>query len=151
MMAALLLGLAIQPVEPDTGFMAGYWLSCEGGREVSETWTDPRAGQLIGYSVTLRGERLSWEFARIAPQDDGRLAFFAQPHNQPPHAFALVRHGPAELVFEDPQHDFPQRVIYRREGAVLIGRIEGVIDGTERAVEWRYEAAELNSRCPSGT
>ncbi len=51
-------------------------------------------------------------------------------------------------VFENAENDFPQRVIYSRDGDVLTGRIEGTIDGQPQAMEWVYQPAELNARCP---
>ena len=42
-----------------------------------------------------------------------------------------------ELIFENPQHDFPQRVIYRLQtDGSLLGRIEGVSKGKEKAVDF---------------
>lgn len=32
---------------PDLSWLAGYWLDCSGGREASETWSDPRAGLIV--------------------------------------------------------------------------------------------------------
>ena len=141
--AAAALGAA-----PDLSWLAGYWLSCKDGREVSETWSDPRGGAVFGLSVTVARGRASWEFARIAPSDEG-LSFFAEPAGQPPAEFAAVEHGPARIVFENPAHDFPHRVIYAREGDRLTGRIEGVVDGAPRAAEWVYDRAALNARCPA--
>ena len=43
-----------------------------------------------------------------------------------------------EAIFENPAHDFPQRVIYRRCGAELCARIEGTLQGKARSFEWRY-------------
>jgi hypothetical protein len=50
---------------PDLGWLAGYWLSCEAGGEVSETWSDPRGGLLLGTSLTLSKGKLSYEQMRI--------------------------------------------------------------------------------------
>jgi hypothetical protein len=130
----------------DPSWLAGYWLSCDNSREVSETWSDMRAGALFGTGITFDGGKVSWEQMRIAPTPNG-YAFFAQPSGQPSAEFPLVRHSPNELVFENPKHDFPQRVIYRRAGNQLIGRIEGVANGKPRSAEWRYRAAPLNTRC----
>jgi hypothetical protein len=42
-----------------------------------------------------------------------------------------------EVVFENPEHDFPQRIIYRLiANGKLLGRIEGVVDGTERSADF---------------
>lgn len=141
--------LAAQPASaPDLSWLAGYWLSCDGGREVSETWTDARGGQAFGLNVTLSGGRAGWEHMRIGPDAEGRLAFHAQPMGQPPASFPLAESGEERLVFEDPAHDFPQRVIYSRRGQTLVGRIEGVVDGRDRAAEWTFLPAPLNRRCP---
>lgn len=42
MTAALLQAPA---TAPDMSWLAGYWLDCSGGREASETWSDPRLGR----------------------------------------------------------------------------------------------------------
>ena len=68
-------------------------------------------------------------------------AFTARLDGQPPTVFTL-RPGPAgEAVFENLEHDFPQRVIYRRCGADLCARIEGVVKGEARSADWRYRRA----------
>jgi hypothetical protein len=138
---------AAQP-QPDLDWLAGYWLSCEGGRDVSETWSVRRGGILLGYSVTTGRQAFSWEQMRIeaglpGPDD---MSFFAQPRGaETATPFRLVRSGAREAVFENMANDFPKRIIYRRSGDRLTGRIEGA-DG--EGIEWRFDAAPLNGRCP---
>ena len=43
-----------------------------------------------------------------------------------------------EAVFENPAHDFPQRVIYKRDGDKLNARIEGTKDGKTRGIDFPY-------------
>jgi hypothetical protein len=44
-----------------------------------------------------------------------------------------------KVVFENPDHDFPQRILYWLEDAdVLRARIEGTEDGENRGVEWTF-------------
>jgi uncharacterized protein DUF6265 len=133
----------------DFSFLPGYWLSCDNGRETSEMWTDPRAGVLVGNSISFRGGEVSWEHVRIAPGRGG-YTYYAQPSDQPAAEFRLVRHRQGELVFENARHDFPQRVIYRRAGNGLTARIEGMANGKPQAMEWNYRAAPLNTRCRTG-
>lgn len=152
MLTMMILAAALQAdVRPDLGWMSGYWLSCEGDREVSETWTDPRLDLMAGVSVTVRGGRVGYELSRIAPVDpapDAPLAYFAQPEGQPVTVFPVVTSGPNRVTFEQAAHDFPQRIVYERDGDVLSARIEGEMDGETRTVRWRFDKAELNSRCP---
>ena len=42
------------------------------------------------------------------------------------------------VVFENPTHDFPQRIIYWKDGADLRARIEGTQNGKEGSQEWRW-------------
>lgn len=147
-LAATAAAANASPAEPDLSWLAGYWISCAGGREVTETWSDPRAGAMFGYSVTLKDERLFYEYARIARSSAGQtLSFYAMPNGAPPTEFAAKEVSGKRVVFENPAHDFPQRVIYERKGKTLIGRIEGATEGAESALEWRYTLAKQNARC----
>jgi hypothetical protein len=44
--------------------------------------------------------------------------------------------GRAEAVFENARHDFPQRIVYRREGKRLVATVS-LKDGSN-AMSWRY-------------
>jgi hypothetical protein len=74
---------------------------------------------------------------RIAEDEDGRIAYIASPSGQATTTFSLLRVSDTEVVFENPAHDFPQRVIYRKlpeDG--LLGRIEGTINGEDRHADF---------------
>jgi len=146
-LAAVLIQSTPAPT-PDLSWMAGYWLDCTGGREVSETWSDPRAGLMAGHALTVTRGRVSFELAHIGPTAGG-LAYVAQPGGAPPVAFVLVESGPMRAVFANAENDFPTRVIYERTGDALNARIEGEIDGQARSIAWNFTAAPLNTRCPA--
>ncbi|MFJ6025201.1 DUF6265 family protein [Brevundimonas sp. NPDC092305] len=132
----------------DTGWMAGYWLDCSNGREASETWSDPRAGLMVGHAVTVRSGRPSFEVSHIVQTPEG-FAYVAQPDGAPPTVFVLSESGQNRAVFSNAANDFPTRVIYERTGDRLNARIEGEIDGQARSMEWAFEAKPLNTRCPA--
>jgi hypothetical protein len=134
---------------PDLSWLAGYWLDCSRGREASETWSDPRAGLMVGHTVTVRNGRSGFEFARITRLQDGTLAYVAQPAGAAPTPFRLIESGPQRAIFANPANDFPHRILYQRAGDVLTARIEGANDDETRSVEWNFNKAELNARCPS--
>lgn len=156
MLTALMMTAALATpqadLRPDLGWMAGYWLSCDGGRQVAETWSPPRVNLMAGTSITVRNGRVGWELSRIAPTGpaaDAPLAYFAMPEGQAPATFPVVESGPNRVVFEQPAHDFPKRVVYERDGDVLNARIEGEIDGQMRTIRWQFHKAEFNSNCPA--
>jgi hypothetical protein len=141
--------LQAAPVDPSVlpSWMSGYWLSCDQGREVSETWSDPRGTVMVGGSVTLTHGRTAFEFARIVADEEG-LTFVAQPGGGEPTLFRAIEVTAGRIVFSNPGHD-PERVIYRREGDRLIGRIESDTPEGPVGIEWHYDKAALNARCPS--
>lgn len=149
MLIAALAALILPQAEPDVSWMAGYWLDCSNGREASETWSDPRAGLMVGHAVTVsRNGRPSFEVSSIGMTPQG-LAYIAQPGGAPPTIFILTENAGSRAVFSNPDNDFPQRVIYWREGDVLNARIEGDINGEAQSMDWRFDKAELNARCPT--
>lgn len=99
----------------------------------------PRGGALLGIGRTTRGARLvAYEFVRIYAAGD-TLIFAAQPSGQPPTDFRAASVGERQVVFENREHDFPQRVLYRAAGGdSLYARIEGTIDGRPRAIDFPY-------------
>lgn len=112
-------------------WLAGCWRA-EGGEAGSgEQWLAPAGGSMLGVSRTVKqGVTVTHEFMQLREVADGNLVFIAQPAGQPEGRFTLMSGGPAEAVFENPHHDFPQRVIYRlEEGGRLRARIEGKLPG----------------------
>lgn len=152
LMTAALLQSTPTPA-PDLSWLAGYWLDCSGGREASETWSDPRLGLVVGHAVTVRDGRSGFESAHIGPMSDagpeGGVAYFARPEGAPAPPFRLIESGPQRVVFANPANDFPHRILYQREGDVLTARIEGADDDETRSAQWTFNKAELNARCPT--
>lgn len=109
------------------GWLQGCWAAAGGEQGSGEQWMAPAGGSMLGMSRTVRkGRTVAYEFMRIEQGADGGLVFIAQPSGQAPASFALLRQDGDAFVFENPAHDFPQRVIYRRVGDTgLQARIEG--------------------------
>jgi hypothetical protein len=94
---------------------------------------------MLGMSRTVRGDRFTGHELVVLRERDGRLVYQAHPSGQPAAEFPLKTFSDSIVVFEDPQHDFPQRVGYRRPvGDSLLAWIEGTANGQERRIEFRY-------------
>lgn len=119
-------------------WMTGRWSYVDGAPGSGEQWMAPAAGTMLGMSRTVRdGKTVAFEFLRIAEDDKGTLALHALPSGQQATTFNLLRQSASEVVFENPDHDFPQRVIYRLSpGPMLVGRIEGTVNGEARSVDF---------------
>jgi hypothetical protein len=137
--------IALPPVTPSAqsrsgveqlAWMAGCWRQESGGRVADEIWMAPSGGVMLGMNRTVAGGRtVSFEFMQISA-DAGRIVFTARPSGQAEASFTLLKTGLRDVVFENPAHDFPQRVMYRLDGETLVGRIEGVQGGKPRSVDY---------------
>jgi len=125
------------PAAPDLGWMSGSWVSEGGSQWTEERWSRPRGGVMLGTGLSGEGAKAqSFEFMRIAPDDQGRLAFWGSPEGAAPTPFRYEGGGEREAVFVNAAHDYPQRIVYRREGAELVATISRA-DGSN-ARTWRY-------------
>lgn len=123
----------------DLKWLAGCWESRDDAKHslLGEQWTQPAGGMMLGMGRTVKdGKAVDFEFMRIEQRGDG-LVFIARPRaNKDDTEFAAIKMSGTEIVFENPQHDFPQRVIYRLDKTTLRARIEGTRAGKARAVDF---------------
>ncbi|WP_197526004.1 DUF6265 family protein [Gemmatimonas aurantiaca] len=125
-------------------WLAGCWAQRAPGRLIEEQWMVPQGGVMIGMSRTVvRDTARSWEFLRIAKTGD-RLAYIATPSGQAETTFPLVALSDTLVTFENPQHDFPQRISYRRiRSDSVVATISGTVNGRARASSFPM----VRSRC----
>jgi hypothetical protein len=121
-------------------FLEGTWIGQEDGVQTEEHWTSASGGALVGMHKDVKdGVMVSFEFCRIARAADGTITYFASPGGAPPTAFRLKELVERRVVFEKPDHDFPQRIIYWLEAdGRLAARIEGEMGGKLEGMEWRW-------------
>ena len=118
-------------------WLRGCWASTTGEAGSGEQWTAPAGGSLLGTSRTVRdGRMVAFEFLRIIEEPENSLSYIAQPSGQRETSFRLIRSEAQALVFENPHHDFPQRITYRLDGDVLQASIEGRQGQEERVVRF---------------
>jgi hypothetical protein len=138
-----------QPSRPslaEIAWLSGCWELTvpEKNLQISEQWMKPAGGMMIGAGRTVRaGKAVDHEFLRIVEDVDG-IFYVAKPTaNKEETKFKLIRASANEIVFENPTHDFPQRVMYKRDGEKLSARIEGTRDGKTRGIDFPY----LRAKC----
>lgn len=121
-------------------FMSGSWRATIGSVSMEEHWTTASGGLMLGMHRDVKSGKTSFEFLRIEPRADG-IYYVAQPGGRPPTPFKLTSQSDSRVVFENLEHDFPQRIIYwLDEKARLCARVEGK-DG--RGEQWCWEKATL--------
>jgi hypothetical protein len=126
-----------KPTIETLAWIGGCWEGTQQDRLVEEHWLKPAGQMLLGLSrAVAQGKTVAFEFLRIH-QDEVGILYSAHPSGQKEASFRLKRMTAASVTFENPEHDFPQRIIYRKDTAGgLFARIEGTPDGRERGVDF---------------
>jgi hypothetical protein len=139
--AILLLGCGASPPRPSApgsddvaalAWLAGTWRG-EGEGASHEAWTVARGGAMAGFGWSGEGEQ--HETLRIE-SEAGEIRYVASPSSQARTEFVLTSIAADRAVFENPQHDFPKRIEYTREGDRMVARISG--DPGQPEVEFRF-------------
>ena len=118
--------------------MVGQWAGTAGGVEMEELWMEPKGGVMLGLHRDVTPAKPTFfEFLRIEDRE-GEVVYVASPRGAGETEFKLMDVGQQHVVFENLEHDYPQRVIYRREGKGLTARIEGVVEERLESDEWRW-------------
>ncbi len=122
-------------------WMAGTWRGEVEGVVMEEHWMEPRGGMMPGLHRDARpGGKASFEYLRIEEGTEG-LVYEASPQGSPATPFPLKALEPRKVVFENPEHDFPQRILYWLDaGGALNARVEDLAGG--KGMEWRWERAK---------
>lgn len=124
----------------DLDWMEGHWRSEADGRVSEEIWTNGDGGLYLGVNRTISdGQARAFEFMRIVENDDG-AAYCAQPGGGEAVCFELVQSGEHAVTFENPEHDFPQRIRYVRDGDTLTATISDL--SGDQAFSFGWERLE---------
>jgi len=154
LMTSLLMGLLSVSSATESysianlAWLAGCWASVGGEAGSGEQWTVPAGNTLFGVSRTVRNSKtVAYEFVQIRETEAGQIEYIAKPSGQTEAVFLMVRLSEVEVVFENPDHDFPQRIIYRLDAeGNLEARIEGEVKGEVRTVAFPMKRVGCESQ-----
>jgi hypothetical protein len=110
----------------ELSFILGQWRMLDGPATVEERWVRAPDGTLLGSGrVTVQGMLGFSETLSVVRQGDS-LVYTAWPAGQDPVPFHRISNVPNDVTFENPSHDFPQRIRYqRKDDSTLIATAEG--------------------------
>lgn len=121
----------------DLQFMAGCWTTPREAPSVTrECFTAPQAGLMQGSSQTIKnGATTFWEFAVIEQSGDV-VSYTPFLKGKRSVSFTATRLTAGEVVFENPAHDFPKKIIYRKTAHGLEARVEGATPSDPATEIW---------------
>ena len=131
MRTILLLVMAAGPVSAQAplerlAWLGGCWQNEEGNRTTVEMWMPPQGGVMMGTSRTVaNGQARGYEYMRIWAEGN-RIVFTAIPSGQAEADFRSVAVSDSGFTVENLEHDFPQRITYRRTSPDnFVAHVEG--------------------------
>lgn len=100
-------------------WLLGDWRGGSGDNILLESWVEisPKTFEGLGETRSKAGNMLqSHEMLRLLDMD-GEIFYLAKVgHNALPVAFKLSQCSDMNAVFDNPDHDFPQKLVYRLAG-----------------------------------
>jgi len=130
-------------------WLAGCWELRNGERVTLEMWMPPAGGAMLGASrTTVAGTVRETEWLRLEARGD-TLLYTAVPSGQEEATFRSVEFTAGGFTVEDPTHDFPRTIVYRRLGPdSLLTRIEGPGSDGPRTID--FPMARVSCRVTDG-
>jgi hypothetical protein len=124
-------------------WLIGTWENKTARGSVYETWHKVNNRDLVGISYILK-EKDTVVFERIRLVEESGSLFYipavVDQNNGMPVRFLAKNASETKLVFENPQHDFPQTISYTRVGSdSLVAEIAGKKAGKERKQQFRMK------------
>jgi hypothetical protein len=130
----------------DLAFMAGCWEGRVSGPEqpavIEERFTKPSTNVMLGTTRWLsQGRTITYEFTAIL-QEGADIVMKPYPNgDRSEDDFRLTQLQPLSAVFENPEHDYPKRIIYvAHDDNTLVARIDGG-PRDENPTEWTMKRA----------
>ncbi len=120
------------------------WISPPGESITYENWVKLDDTTFSGESHTIKnGDTIFTEQLKIEKIGEDIYYTAVAKHNPGPVHFKLVELGENKAVFENPEHDFPKRIVYMlKDDGSLYARIEGKNKkGEDAAGEFFYTRA----------
>ena len=119
-------------------FMAGCWAGPFGDQVNQEMWMRPAAGTMMGLARNVKGDHTTFTEFTLVTEENGALGMTVQLKLAGEKTrFPVKSLSVGEVIFANPAHDFPQRIIYKAQGKNgLFAKVEGVAKGKAMSEEF---------------
>lgn len=129
--------------------LTGLWQTHNSEADIYEEWIKVSDSAMQGKSYvmnesdTIINERI--EVKKIG-NDFYYIPTVTAQNNDQPVQFKMINNSDTLLVFDNPGHDFPQRIMYRFHGKdSIVARVQGVVKGELQFEEFYFRRVP-NSR-----
>ncbi|HLC83415.1 MAG TPA: DUF6265 family protein [Bacteroidia bacterium] len=128
----------------DFTWLQGKWMGTSEGMDFFEQWKPLQGNLLDGQGGAVSGKDTVFS-EKIKIEQRGEDVFYTAnvQENGGPVDFKFTGYKQDSIVFENPKHDFPQRLVYfRLPNNKLYACIDGLKAGKYSRMEFSYQKAE---------
>jgi len=121
----------------------GKWKMDVENIEVYEEWQLVNENELVGISYSIEDGVKNINESIYLKKFADQWAYVAVPKNQNIALFALIEHSPKKLLFENMEHDFPQKISYEfHKDGRMTAAIQGDVNGEIKRKEFSFKIVE---------
>ena len=134
-------GLDVQANASPLDWMTGCWTHER--YDQREVWSEDLGGLKFGYAVNRdeNGKVTFFEDLRIENRS-GSAVYIASPRGAAPTEFVETERTGLSITFENPDHDYPQKITYGANRVALVATISTIDD--DRVQSWAmYDCKEM--------
>lgn len=126
----------------DLSWMTGHWVGTSEGMPMEAHYGNAEGGMILGMTKIASGDETAFfEFEQIV-EVNGSLVLRPLPFALHGVEFGLKEMMARRVVFENPSHEFPARIIYElRANGELLARIEGTRSGQPAGQDFVFTRA----------
>ena len=122
-------------------WLTGTWKRSNNkpGQSGVEYWSKVKQGKLTGKGYTLKGNDTVFVEQLAILVEKGELFYVVTgAGNEKPVYFKFTKIGANGFECENPQHDFPKKIVYRLEGK----RLYATVSGSGNSVDFIFDRSD---------
>jgi hypothetical protein len=122
-------------------WLAGSWTrtNAKPGRSGFEFWQRVSSTEMTGRGINLKGTDTTFvEKLKIIVKENSIFYVADVPQNKEPVLFQATSVTKSSIVFENPQHDFPKKIVYEFDGT----KLKATISGDGKSIDYWFEKSK---------
>jgi len=122
-------------------YLEGKWIIEKPDKNIFEEWKKENDTLMISISYYVQnGDTANAENVRLEKIGNEIFYIPTVEHNEGPVKFRLTSLIKNKAVFENPLHDFPQKIIYEKLSSdSLHASIEGIVEGKTKVIDYYFK------------
>ncbi len=143
LLSLIILSSAMNGQDQILNLLPGKWKIDTDRFEAYEEWTIKDDTEITGISFSTKNNQKKINEVLYVKKVGNFWAYIAAPKNQKPALFYLTSSENDNFVFENPEHDFPQKLIYHftKKNTIEV-TIHGVENGEPKEVAFTFVKVE---------